>query len=858
VEVNQHFISVAERDSESDNGRISQIPTEHLRTELSSVMSEVPYNVREIMKNPIFISTNRWAIADLPGATTATFNIPQVFLTAYSSFSMNLLTIFTFFKPTVRLHFKLNSNRFQQGILLICYDPFGQHIDALDHDVFGDASKYLSYAAMTCLPHVKIDASKSNEAYLDIPFDHVQSYLSTTNPDAVGLMGIVRVKVLNQLQTGSGAIGYADLVTYLSCVDVDMHVPVAPHTVVLPTRMVEAQLFEEIVNGAKSGYASVWNAITGNFSGAAEQAGKFFGSAGKILKSFNLDKPSYLDTAVRSVIYPMEPFGHMDGLSGAVTLGTCPTAGYLHHDEFSPSNVDELSIHKLASRYSITNRAIPWTAANGVGTTLARLPVMPRYCMQKNVNSSSSTGSAFVVPKFEHTWLSYITSLFGYWYGNIKVKVEFVSTDFHTGRLAAIFQPSVDFNLDDPVLTMGQAMQYPLMIMDLREQKEFEFEIPYQSIVARKVSTQFITDPTGVRNFDFDSRYSLGVLHFVTVNSLTAPSNVAQQIEFNVYYAAGSNMEWEYPSLANNLNCTIPTTAFRSVEAQVLTEERTQDDKPLVLTKGNVTGETTTSLNQKISDVRALAKRKSLWLNDTITVSTGSINSIPTLKNAYGGNLGIAVSPASQLIKTGGGTFPGPQTPGFYPVRMGAGMNDPSAANSWALAIARMYALWHGGMEYTIVPDTNGVNGAGVSQSPNTTSDITFSASYQPAYGQMKLGSTLADTYWMGGVQTLALRDTGNPTMQTSTFQQRSLTVKVPFVSAYNQLITEVVPADSTIPTDAQFAGALFVTATSPIASTTGFNVNMAVYGSGADDIHFSFPTSPPATIQYIVPLNAF
>jgi len=810
-------------------------------------MHEDPYHARDIMKNPILLSSQNWTTSQTSGTVLSSFSIPNIF-TAYASMQMYILSIFTFLKPTIRLTFKLNSNRFQQGALIISYDPFQQHRTDTNPANDNIATKFHGFTAATCLPHIILDASKSNEGYLDIPFDHVQSYITTNSAEVVGLMGLVRVMVLNQLQIGTGASANAGLQVYMSCVDIDLHVPIFPHTPTIPTRLVQAQMFDEIISGLKSGGSSIWNAMSGNFSTASEQASKFFGSAGKVLKNFNLDKPSKLDTASQSVIYPVEPYAHMDGLSGSVTLGVNPTHGYLHHDEFSPSTVDELNILSIAQRYSGISFQNTWSATHVSGVVLQKFPVMPRFTPKTLVPFPGSS-AATSIWRYEHSWLSYITSLFGYWYGNIKYKVQFISTDFQTGRVAAVFVPNTQFPETQP--TLQEMLQCPLMIMDLKEKKEFEFEVPYQASTARKVSMQFSGDISNVLDFAYDDRFSLGTLYLVVLNQLVSPSNVAQQIDYNVYIAAGDNFEWEFPTLQKRMY-SIPTMAgTRSVEAQ-LEEERTASGEVTMLTKGDVRGKTTTGLNQRITDVRALAKRMSMVSTNIVTMR--AIPGISTIAQAYGASYPYLVSPSAAMERISL-TGPARQGPGFMPDRMDtSNVTDPSIGQIWMLAVARMYALWHGGLRWSMVPDDRITSGATyVSNFP-----MRFSASYDPKFFSEKTGYLTSDLeYWIGDDLVDVTEDSGNPIMLTHTGQQKALTVSTPYVSAYNQLIVETDSDVTSYKQDAFYAGALKFRFAGREDSNAA-NLSYELYAGGADDIHFSYLTAPPHTYEYTVPENAF
>lgn len=812
-------------------------------------MNEDQYTAVDILKNPVLIQTLGWNTSQAVGTFLASFNVPAVFV-LIPTFQKALLGIFSFIKPTVRLVFRLNSTKFHQGLLNISYDPFVQHELGTVPSSIHNSRKFLSYAAMTCLPHVFLDASKSNEAELEIPFEHVLALLSTNSADAVDVMGRVTVSVFNSLQAATGASPEVELQVFLSCKDIAMHVPIFPHDPLIPSfkqvKTVEAQMFDGVMD--------IWNNVTSHAKSLTQNAGKIIGGASGIVSALNLDKPTQLDTtATDASMYPIECPSHMDGISKAVRLAPSQVGGYTDHNVFSPSPEEDLDVLKLGSRYSMFQHDLLWTTDDDSGSILAQIPIMPGYCMRTAVDLPNKDGNVTLGTywRYEHTWLSYITSMFGYWFGNIKYKAQFVSTDFHTGRLGAIFVPDTDNTQSPP--SMSEMLQCPHLIMDLKEAKEFEFEIPYQSSMPRKIANTYASDPRSTDIYKYDNRFTLGTLYLVVLNRLVAPNNVANNVNLNLYAAAGDNFEWEYPQLGDMHVCVPHGTVARSVEAQMLDEERKTTTTPPVLSKGQYVQHASARLGTQVRDVRALAKRmaiQSYIMPDAFTGLEGDdTNAGYSLSQLF------VVTPNVSSMTIDPATFTNLQSVRFMPSTTVTGDSDPSMGHHWSSYVSRMYAAWHGGMRYMIQPFTN------------RSDKLTMKVIYDPRGISLRNPATVPDSdYWYGydiGATLLdsqalltAQEGTGNATVVTSNCQQAGLTFEIPYVSQYNQLVSESTSVD--FRKDSKYLGIFRILTAKGHDDTVAESNPCVVFSGGADDIHFSYPTAPPATYGFRIPRDAY
>lgn len=881
----QHFVSAAERSGLIDDSRIG-MGSNHLSRQIASVTHENPYSAIDILKNPVLIDSFTWAETDAINTTKNEYQIPGVFA-SIDSFHKALLGIYTYFQPTVYLKFKLNSTRFHQGLLMCTYDPFRQHMTLDDPAILDSVSiKQLTPTAMTCLPHVSLDASKSNEAELEIPWEHVQAILTTNSSDLVDLMGVARVSVFNPLLAATGTSPSVGVQVFLGCRDIALHVPIFPHPALIPgveasgtylgpdsadddsyfgvrevtsqgskEGSVIGQVAEGAANAAVSGYSAVWNFISGNWGAAAKSAGDFLTKGvGGILGAFNLDKPHSPTVASADCsIYPVEPLGHNEGISRAINLGATPVTNYVGHEAYTSAQSDELDMKKLASRYSAIAVNQPWTTTDPAGECIAIIPVMPRYVPIKQSHwASADVGSTDIgTYQVQNTWLSYVSSLYSYWGGSIKYKVQFISSDFQTGRVAAVFVPNETFQTFSvtPVPPMSAAMQAPLELMDLKEKKEFEFVVPFQSSTPRKIVIPYtpLIGGTPTTDFIYDERFTLGNIYIYVTNPLVAPNNVAPSVAFNIYAAAGDDFFLEYPSLSNRSYCSLQTfggpslqveTREVQVQGDFMEEERKSDSSGPVLTKGSSYTPSVVSLGQQVRDARALAKRMTYMVELIDTPITPPTN----LKTQGISNANIA----ADFIKTR--TIPvsiGPNWlrqgwqwgPGFVPPGL-PNQSDISTGQIWLLAIARMYAVWSGSIVYTVVPDTS------------RTSPFKMYISKSVNNSTITMADQTQGNNW-ALEQNYIKKFTHNPTAMTNLSQQCALTVNAPYTSIFNQSLVETDWTKTHFRYEAFATGVVNITFTAPAISNS---IKYEVLVRGGDDIRFGYPTAPPITYEYVKP----
>lgn len=820
----QQVISEEQRTTTHENAHVDS-PQDNIFTMNRFNMNIEEVSARNILETPVIVNTTSWNVGDPILTDLISFNIPDIF-TTLKNFHDTMLTTYSVFKPTIVFHFKLNSTPFHQGKVLCWYNPLNQLQPSSTI-----ADKQISLTSISMQPSVFLDASLANSGDIEIPFEFFKTYFNTNSDSGLPPMGSIHVTIFNPLSSAAGSSTTATIQILLSCKELQVHIPIAPHTVLFSSGSLmeeyvdaEPQVLEAIGKGISNivgtgkevfqkGKEAFVNFKTGNFSGAFNSLRDGFGAIGTGLKNFNLDKPAILEATTSNCIYPIAPPPHMRGLDSSVRLAATPEGGYLTHDLFSSTAGTEHKIQHLTQMKGFHDTTI-WNTTDIPGKVLGVIPVAPWY--------QPLAGSPFVVDGItyqglENTYLSYLATFFNFWRGSISYRWDFVSSKMHSGRLAFIYFPN-----DDPACKYGSSpanldlslySNNPIYYFDLAESKTAELTIPFQSGTHMKwmlPPNQFINGPpTQLEN------YLTGTLAIVVVNQLMAPSSVTQSVSFNSFVGAGPDMEFDGPTSSSlgffrlDLPLIIPDDEIISAEAQALEDpqpSRSNDVHPnQFLLKAGSPVARLDAYNEHIDDVRDLTRRYTFSTRMAILMATKP-------DGYYAGTQGLFNSPEVLL------QLPPPTTA------------SPYRYSSFLNRISYLYAFWHGSIRYKILPANT-----------DRTKGIELTAKYD--FNSSNINAVLPDGFAQWLVD-------GDPYLWTNTSQQSALEVELPYYSIYTQLGTN---APETTANQLLGTGWLYVSA------RTLENTNLRQVGSayfydctilhaGGDDLAFSFPVAPPQT----------
>jgi hypothetical protein len=484
-----------------------------------------------------------------------------------------------------------NTSPFQSGQLLAFFRPYNDARGV--RDILND-----SLTGLTALPNAILNAAICNTVEMTIPFVSPYSHLNL--PQKIGQLGQFRIVVLNKLAAAAAVSASYTVTAWFS--NVSLEVPTAAPNAFTPTSalkisdLTQPEKFRVAYNDintsldsltdserlrlleklSKPAYVAQGESRTKTSSGIISSTldsvsavaatasslplvGRYFQpiewisrAASQVAGYFGFNKPNSLDSVSRFMQYPASGYTNAEGLDTSVSLSTMPDNSLSSKADLFGSNVDEMDIEFICN-HSQFIQSSEWKTTTAAEATLLEFPISPGYC----------TNADSIVPLpnfFAPTNMAYVASMFRYWRGDIRIKVQAVKTAYHSGRLRLSYIPG---GVIGGTYALDDAYSWYL---DLKTSSEVEFEIPYNNHVPYK-NTILHT------NAAIDQKYSTGIFRISIVNSLVAPDTVAKTVSINIWLA-GSNMSFAIPDFSRY----IPSRSKRPIPGKLRDVEEFDPD----------------------------------------------------------------------------------------------------------------------------------------------------------------------------------------------------------------------------------------------------------------------------------------
>lgn len=742
-------------------------------------MSESEFSHLDVLKQPIRLATAAWASTSPINTSLLAMEVPDI-LGAFPTIHLQLLQLYSFYKLTLRIRVVVNTTRFHAGKLIVFYDPFNTFGTGVDRQA--------DIIAATGYPHVKLDAANSNSVEIDVPFENLVSFFTTGIAELAPPMGVLRILVFNPLQAAAGASDPITFNVFASAGEISLHVPTYPHVAFFstpPTAKMNIKLSDitKTVGGvAKTVTGAIADVKSGNISGLFDKVKDFF----------SFDRPASIDTRQGNCLATISPPAHMLGLDQSVRLGASQDGAYTETD-FSTAPASDQSIYEIIQKPMLV-RQYQWSSTDPVDTSYGAIPVTPGYCFQ----TDNVTGVSNLC---HNTFLSFFTTMFGFWRGSIKYTVDFAATNFNTGRLMFAFVPAaVNTPLTGVVLNVTGLSNCPHIIFDLEQHKEFSFTIPYVASTPRKVC---VNGSTAQNVFP---ETSLGSLYILVVDPLTTTNNLPGTIAFNVYMSAGPDFRFYGPRISPNTFFSEDYVAPPTVERITMNGDTTPESvmretqqAPSII-KGAPTVDSPEYFGEEIRDVRDLCRRYTRYQTSITMTADPNRTGVVIGKSDFGAHpdLYYAANPIS---------------------------NIPRASLSFSTMIARMYVFWSGSIRWKFVPITD------------RTKNLQLSATF--------------DFNAIGSKTTNALNYDAFPQFIVNSSQDSGLEIELPFYTHFTHLLAQDDPAATAYPQSIYTPGYVQLEASSYTDNFTSNDVNITAYHACGNDIAFRMLISPPSTIEY-------
>lgn len=479
-------------------------------------------------------------------------NIPSA-MTATTMYA-DKLEGFLGFRATMVLKVQSNAQRFSSGILLISIIPASGHLSSTRNALIT-----ANLALKSQLPSVRMNIAETDEVEIRVPYTSPELYYNRTSP-----IDWARVFVTVYAQSTGDDI---PITCWCHFEDVELLYPTAQSGVSVKSKSNKKSYSPgdmEDTGGAISAplrtFSRAFGQVANNIpllSSVARPTSWFLDACSKAFSAFGFS--NVVDTSIRHSIV-RRIFSHPNNVD---VNDTCDSHGLFasnkvsHMPGFAGSDIDELSLQYVCSVPSFID-SVTWSDTYIAGTFLGGWPVGPGagFVSKVTIPSSGPAITSYIYPP-----MFYVATSFALWRGSIIYRFFLSKTDFHTGRIMFIFNPSADAAV--PALFSTNALNYK-WIWDIRDSHSFEIEIPYVSSTPWTPVSTAISGCTG--------RFSAYVL-----NALTAPATVSSSVTLLVEARAGADFKVAKTCTTSTLS---PIMAYSELNPSELNRKFRHRERP--------------------------------------------------------------------------------------------------------------------------------------------------------------------------------------------------------------------------------------------------------------------------------------
>ncbi|UZX50446.1 polyprotein [Recilia dorsalis iflavirus 2] len=500
---------------EHGEGDISVVKTSNVivtEQHAASVSSEVPQpsNIKlvsgdivntfpSLSNRPYIIAVKTWSTGDDVDKLLYSASLPRDFICkAKSSPNVAPFKIHRYMRGDIVVRVQLNANKFMAGQLQIAwyYQP------DLDKN-FGDLRANCFSSSQTL--HTLLNAGTSNEAILRIPYRYYKTLLETSQREDKELclnMGKLYIRVLNKLNATSATSNACFFNVFVHLENCEFTGTIASNINQVPTADAEHEM--------DPASAILLTTALSKFSDA------------------NRDKPS---TSAHPQYFSPQPaqswcLGTNES-ENAYSLRLNHTLNPVRTDIAS----DLFTVSSIVKRYGLVSRK-SWDSAKSSGSKLFSFPAIPMMRTQDYSTVSINNQTCYFLPP-----VSVMANLFQFFRGTLKLRLDFVATQMHTGRLLVAYVPGDHSDS----LTLDDLYSSPYVEFDLKESQQLEFQIPFVSDKKYWPRTNNLDNP----NLDL---YAPGYVYIYVLNPLVCMDSISNSIDYNVYLAGGDDFELVVPA----------------------------------------------------------------------------------------------------------------------------------------------------------------------------------------------------------------------------------------------------------------------------------------------------------------------
>lgn len=443
---------------------------------------------------------------------------------------------------TLRFRVQVAATAFHQGMLVLGWqyapDPTNKGF-----------VRVANMAAITNVPHVRLDLSKDTMVDLVVPFVSVDEFMPLPNTYTGNPRGCKYGQVsVGTLLPSNSVVGLnpASYKLYVMMEDVELFgaTQFDTTTVTLQSGGVvskETKKPSDYLSTAArvvryvGRHIPALSAYTGPTNWALEKASG-------VARSFGYSKPTVQDMPAKMYQSNYTGETNVDTAFAGFVCGATQANSLEVGPEFSHVDVDEMALKYVTSQYSQicvgalstsdTHGKVLYASTVSPAVMWFRYPASAPYCNitfpKNSANLISQSGNCFLPSSVMNA-----ASYFRFWRGGFKYRITIAKAAMHGGRYVLSYCPSVSAHGASAATVDGVEVSFGLVqpvgystIIDLKGDNVLEFDVPYIS-----------ESPLS----PFDG--TIGSITLTCIDPLQASASVATTVPFMVEVRGGDDFE---------------------------------------------------------------------------------------------------------------------------------------------------------------------------------------------------------------------------------------------------------------------------------------------------------------------------
>jgi len=506
------------------------------------------------LSRPVKIHTQNWTVGS--GFSPITDNFRPWHLFFNNAAIKRKLDNYYLLRCNLHLEVIINASPFYYGGAILSYEPLTNFNPAPVR--LGAAGQELVLFSQR--PHVNIYPQTNQGGSMTLPFLYYKEYLDATNSQDLIDMGECVFASYTDLLNANGAVGTdVTIQIYAWATDVEL---------AGPTVKLAVQSGDKKKNKPKHVPHRDEYHHEGTISRPASAIARATGMLGEIpvIGPF-MTATSYAADAVSNIAslfgftdvpviddvhqFKNQPFPQLAATDIGIPIekATLDCKNELSIDPriCGVDLGDELLISNIVTRESFLANAT-WQASQTEDTLLFNAEVGPTM---KEVESVSGAVVLYNTP------MSYVSTMFHYWRGDITFRIKFVASQYHRGRVKISWDP-----IGDIANTAESTSEVYTKIVDISETTDVTFVVPYTQDTAYLPINQTVTerDFSTSAAFSPGAGYNNGILTMRVLTQQTSPVASAD-IHCLVFVAGCENLEFADPA---DLNTRLSPYAVQS------------------------------------------------------------------------------------------------------------------------------------------------------------------------------------------------------------------------------------------------------------------------------------------------------